>query len=93
MERSLYVVAYDVCHPRRLRNVREILKGYSTGGQKSVFECYLTAGEVKQVEAELAEAIDTEEDRVHIFIPDGRSRVHTLGLATPPRDPEFFYYG
>jgi hypothetical protein len=43
--RSLYLAAYDVADPRRLRAALGIVKGFSTGGQKSVHECFFTAGE------------------------------------------------
>jgi CRISPR-associated protein Cas2 len=73
--------------------VREFLKGYSTGGQKSVYECFLTDGELKYVKEMLGRLIDEEEDRVHIFTMDARSRTHTLGIAVQPNDPEYFYIG
>jgi CRISPR-associated protein Cas2 len=91
--RRLYLIAYDICEPRRLNRVRELLKGYSTGGQKSVFECWCTAAELSEVTDSLRELIAAEEDRVHIFTLDGRSRPHTLGIAVPPSDPQFFYFG
>jgi CRISPR-associated protein Cas2 len=91
--RKLYLIAYDICEPRRLTQVRELLKGFSTGGQKSVFECWCTPAELKELTETLRETIIEKEDRVHIFTLDGRSRPHTLGIAVPPSDPEFFYFG
>ncbi len=91
--RRLYLIAYDITDEKRLNRVRELLKGYSTGGQKSVYECFLTEGEKGRVLAELEALIDPEEDRVHVFAMDGRSRTHTLGIAVQPRDPAFFYFG
>jgi CRISPR-associated protein Cas2 len=91
--RKLYLIAYDICEPGRLNRVRELLKGYSTGGQKSVYECWCTPAELHAVTASLRELIVEEEDRVHIFAMDGRSRPHTLGIAVPPSDPDFFYFG
>ncbi len=44
--RKLYIAAYDISNPRRLRQALKILKGYACGRQKSVFECYLTAGRI-----------------------------------------------
>jgi CRISPR-associated protein Cas2 len=93
MDRTLYLIAYDITDNRRLTNVRHLLKGYSTGGQKSVYECFLTDGELHEVSEELARLIDEASDRVHIFIMDGRSRTHTLGIALQPKDPEYFYVG
>lgn len=93
MARSLYVIAYDVTDQYRLAQVREFLKGYSTGGQKSVYECFLTAGELKDVVACLGVLIDHSEDRLHVFSLDGRSRTHALGIALQPNDPEFLFIG
>lgn len=93
MKRGFYIVAYDISDERRLNRVREYLKAFSTGGQKSVYECFLTEGELLEVWRGLEGLIDPQEDRVHCFRLDGRSRVHTLGIAVPPKDPEFFYFG
>ncbi|RMH08538.1 MAG: CRISPR-associated endonuclease Cas2, partial [Nitrospirae bacterium] len=79
--RRLYLIAYDVSDMRRLHRVREFLKGYSTGGQKSVYECWLTPAEHQEVLATLKTLIDPQHDRVHIVVLDGRSRPHTLGIA------------
>ena len=43
MKRHLYLWAYDISCNRSRRQVREILRGYAVGGQKSLFECWLTA--------------------------------------------------
>ncbi len=93
MERSLYLIAYDIREPYRLNAVRRFLKGYSTGGQKSVYECFLTDGELKFVSSKLGRLIVHDEDRVHIFSLDGRSRTHVLGIAAQPKDPAYFYVG
>jgi CRISPR-associated protein Cas2 len=93
MERMLYLIAYDITNDGRLNRVRQFLKGYSTGGQKSVYECFLTDGELRYVKRKLERLIDDEDDRVHIFTMDGRSRTHALGIAVQPKDPEYFYIG
>ena len=91
--RRLYLIAYDVTDPRRLNKVRELLKAYSTGGQKSVYECWLSETEFTEVIETLRRLIAPDEDRVHVFALDGRSRPQTLGIAVPPADPAFFYFG
>ncbi len=93
MERTLYLIAYDITNDGRLNHVRHFLKGYSTGGQKSVYECFLTDGELRYVKKKIERLIDEDEDRVHIFTMDGRSRTHALGIAVQPKDPEYFYIG
>ncbi|MEW6108112.1 MAG: CRISPR-associated endonuclease Cas2 [Nitrospirota bacterium] len=93
MNRTLYIVAYDITGEKRLNRVRFFLKGYSTGGQKSAYECFLTDGELSHVRENLRRMIVEEEDRVHIFQMDGRSRTHVLGIAVQPKDPDYFYVG
>lgn len=93
MQRRLYIVAYDIRENRRLNSVRHFLKGYSTGGQKSVYECFLTHGELRQVTERLHDLIEEEEDRLHVFTMDGRSRTHIIGIAVQPKDPSYFYFG
>lgn len=91
--RRLYLIAYDIADPARLNQVRELLKAYSTGGQKSVYECWCTPAELTEVTDALRQMIVPEEDRVHIVRLDGRSQPHTLGIAVAPSDPSFFYFG
>jgi CRISPR-associated protein Cas2 len=93
MNRMLYLIAYDIREDKRLNSVRYFLKGYSTGGQKSVYECFLTDGEIKFVMSRLRMLILEIEDRVHIFRMDGRSKTHAIGIAVQPKDPEYFYIG
>lgn len=93
MDRTLYIIAYDITSDDRLNRVRFFLKGYSTGGQKSAYECFLTDGELKFVRNNLEGFILDDEDRVHIFQMDGRSKTHVLGIAVQPKDPEYFYIG
>jgi CRISPR-associated protein Cas2 len=93
MNRTLYLIAYDMTDDRRLNRIRHFLKGYSTGGQKSVYECFLTDGELKFVTSRLGRMIFMLEDRVHIFQLDGRSRPHVFGIALAPKDPSYFYIG
>jgi len=93
IERDLYIAAYDVASPRRLRAVLKLIKQYATGGQKSAYECFLSAWEKRKLLADLREVIDPDEDRVLLIRLDPRSRVHTLGIAEAPSDPLFFYCG
>lgn len=93
MNRKLYLIAYDISDEKRLNRVRHFLKGYSTGGQKSVYECFLTEAELHFVQIKLKALIDESVDRIHIFSMDARSRTHTLGIATQPHDPSYFYIG
>lgn len=82
--RTLYLVCYDIAKPRRLYRVHRLLLAYRVGGQKSFFECWMTAAELRMVQTALGELIDPEADRVHIFQLDPRLPTDRLGLATAP---------
>jgi CRISPR-associated protein Cas2 len=92
-KRTLYVAAYDICEPRRLREALQVLRGYASGGQKSVFECFLTDAEKKALVAEIRAVMDESEDRFLLLRLDPRSKVQVLGIAVQPQDPEFYYVG
>ncbi len=81
MQRTVYIVAYDVSsHPRRDR-VRRCLKAYRVGGQKSVPEVWVTPAELQQLRASLDALIAPAEDRLHLVALDPRSLPRSLGQA------------
>ncbi len=92
-KRILYIAAYDICDPRRLREALHVLRGYACGGQKSVFECFLTAAEKRELLVGIRAVMDEGEDRFLLLRLDPRSRVQTLGIAVEPADPDFFFVG
>jgi CRISPR-associated protein Cas2 len=81
--RTLYLVCYDIASPKRLYQVHKFLLGYKIGGQKSFFECWLTAGELRDVRRGLAERLKESDDRAHIFQLDPRQKISCLGTAQP----------
>jgi len=88
--RSLYLACYDVREPRRLRAALHLVKGYATGGQKSVHECFLTDGEKADLLHDMAYVLE-EEDSFLLLRLDPRARVLTLGKAIEPADEPYFY--
>jgi len=90
--RILYLAAYDVTDPDRLQAALRVLKGYACGGQKSVFECFLTERERRELVAEARAVLDLTHDRF-LLLPLGDITVRTLGIAIPPGDPDFYYVG
>ncbi len=91
--RPLHLVAYDIADPGRLHRVHDAVMAYSTGGQKSVHECWLSPGELAALRRALAGLIDPQEDSVLFLRLDPRMGVHALGIAVKPRDEPFFYVG
>ena len=93
MPRSLYLVAYDITHPRRLAQALKTVRAYATGGQKSVHECWLEPGELAVLKRDLEAVIDIHDDSVLLVRLDPRLKPRTLGIARPPADPSFFFVG
>lgn len=91
MDRRLYLAAYDIANPRRLRLALELVKGYATGGQKSAYECWLSDHEKAGLLLDMAMTLDEQQDSFLLIGLDPRSRVQTLGTAEPPANPDTFY--
>lgn len=62
-----YLVAYDICHPKRLRKVAHICEDFGFRRQYSVFLCRLTPRDLVRLKARLFELINLKEDQV-LFI-------------------------
>lgn len=81
MARDLYLIAYDICNPRRLNRVCRYLTGYKVGGQKSVFEIWATPAELGNIQSELDQLMDPDEDRLHILRLDPRMKPQCFGQS------------
>ena len=92
-QRALYIAAYDISSDTRLRDALRVLKGYASGRQKSVFECFLTEGEKRALVAEVRAVLDRDEDRFFLLRLEPRGTVHTLGKAVRPLDLAWYYVG
>jgi CRISPR-associated protein Cas2 len=92
-QRTLYIAAYDVSDPGRLRDALKVLKGYASGRQKSVFECFLTEAEKRGLLAQVRAVLDRYEDRFLLVRLDPRAKIRVRGKAVKPADPPWFYVG
>ena len=68
--RTTYIVCYDICDPKRLREVFKTMRAWGDHLQFSVFECRLTRSELVTLRAELAEIIHYDDDQV-LFVDLG----------------------
>ena len=66
-DRTRYLLAYDVRHPRRLRRVHRLASDFGEPLQYSVFVCDLTGVELISLRQKLLEEIKTTEDSIGIF--------------------------
>jgi CRISPR-associated protein Cas2 len=62
--RNSYVVSYDICDPKRLRQVFKAMRAWGDHLQLSVFECQLTQMDLVRLRAALAGIIHHDEDQV-----------------------------
>ncbi len=91
--RDFYLAAYDVTDPHRLQAALHVLKGYACGGQKSVFECFLTGRERQALLVEMRGVLEVGEDRFLLLPLPGYRGARVLGIAIQPSDPDFYYVG
>lgn len=92
-QRNLYLAAYDISHMRRARAILHVVRGYATGGQKSVHEAFLTASEKGDLIQQVALLMDEETDRFFLLRLDPRTPTRLLGAGRAPADPGYFFVG
>ena len=92
-KRALFLAVYDVASPSRRRQVHLAVKAHASGGQKSVYECFLTPTEHRALSKRARRLIDEREDRFALLRVEERAKSILLGIATPPAGPNFYYVG
>ena len=60
----LWIVAYDVADPKRLRRVAKTVEAFGTRQQKSVFEAALSPDERQRLQRRLALQVRADQDHV-----------------------------
>lgn len=88
---AVYLVCYDICDPKRLRQVHKVTVDHGARLQLSVYECDLTPVQLARLKMELADIIHHREDQV-LFIHLGPRSSSTLAridsLGRPYHPPE-----
>ncbi len=79
-QRRLYLVLYDITDVSLQERVRALVCAHAVSRQKSFYECWLTAGEVRTLLADI-ELILREDDRCHCFELDPRMLNLLVGAA------------
>ncbi len=93
MKRRLYLAAYDISSASRLRAALYFLKGFASGRQKSVFECFLTMPERKELVTGISNIIEPDEDRFLLLPLAYGAGIETLGRGVAPSDESYYYIG
>ena len=78
-----YIVAYDICDPKRLRKVAQACEDFGFRRQYSVFLCRLTATNLVRLKSRLYDIIDLQEDQV-LFIPVCNRCAHAIEALGRP---------
>ena len=89
MSRTLYLVAYDICDPRRLARVGRYFQSYRVAGQKSVPEIWVTPAELQSIRCDMDRLLDTSKYRLQLIALDPRMRRRCLGKAVTFSTPFF----
>jgi len=87
--RNVYLVAYDVRDPKRLRKIHRALRGFGGTLQFSIFHCELTPKEKQLLIGDVSDIIHHHEDRVllvDVGPRDGRAKraIEILGSQHLP---------
>lgn len=82
----LYVVAYDVCCPKRLRKVANVCEDYGIRVEKSVFECDVRPEDFESLWIELMDVIDEDKDAIIAYRICGSctNEVESIGCVIRP---------
>ncbi|QDV20615.1 CRISPR-associated endoribonuclease Cas2 [Gimesia panareensis] len=64
--RSVYLISYDICSPKRYRKIYPIMCGHGDAVQYSVFKAELTEMELHSLKELLWPLLNHSEDRVMI---------------------------
>ncbi|MDL1971910.1 MAG: CRISPR-associated endonuclease Cas2 [Deltaproteobacteria bacterium] len=91
MERTLFIISYDIEDDKRRNTMRRFLSDYGYRVQKSVFECFLTKEMLAEVKKGIKRIIDKKEDRVRIYqiCRACRKRAEISGFTEVPEEEEF----
>lgn len=88
----LVLVVYDIRDDKRRTKLSKFLEGYGRRVQLSVFECFLSLEEMRQLHERVQKRVKLEEDNVRFYwiSREAVSRVLTIGSETP--EPEATHY-
>jgi CRISPR-associated protein Cas2 len=92
IQRRLYLVCYDIADNKIRQGVHRIVRTYSSGGQKSAYECYLSISEQHTLN-KLVE-IQLEPDDSFVIQPIiTPNEIRVLGVALRPINSSFTLVG
>ncbi|AFY61925.1 CRISPR-associated endonuclease Cas2 [Synechococcus sp. PCC 6312] len=73
----LYIIAYDIPCNKRRKKVSDLLEGYGTRVQYSVFECILSNKKYCELKRRLLKRVNVNEDHLR-FYPLSKHTLETI---------------
>ncbi len=88
----LVLVVYDIPHDQRRLKLSNFLEGYGRRVQYSVFECFLSLEEMRQLHQTVKKKVKPAEDNVRFYwlSQSAVSQVLTIGSPPPEKPPEVY---
>jgi CRISPR-associated protein Cas2 len=89
------VISYDIVEDKRRMQVFKLLKGYGTHVQYSVFECYLSTGQLASIGRELRAIINLDTDSVRCYVLDtiAVQHIQIIGIGRVSSDEPYYLVG
>lgn len=88
----MVVVVYDISDNKRRVKLSNFLEGYGHRIQFSVFECFITLDEMRQLYQKVKKLVSPKEDNVRFYwiSNDALSIVLTIGSEKPEPPPKYY---
>jgi CRISPR-associated protein Cas2 len=88
----LVVVVYDIPDDKRRTKLSNFLEGYGRRVQFSVFECFLTLEEMRELHVKVRKLVKPAEDKVRFYwiSQEAIERVLTIGGELPQPPPNYY---
>ncbi|KYC40383.1 CRISPR-associated protein Cas2 [Scytonema hofmannii PCC 7110] len=88
----LVLVVYDIPNDKRRTKLSNFLEGYGRRVQFSVFECFLSLEEMRELYEKVKKLVKPVEDNVRFYwiSQEAVSRVLTIGGETPQPPPKYY---
>lgn len=80
--RSVYLVAYDICDDKRVKQIFKIMRGFGEHLQYSVFRCELSDANLVRMKSTLTDAIKHDSDQILIFRLGPADGTYTVQMET-----------
>lgn len=88
----MVVVVYDISNDKRRVKLSNFLEGYGHRIQFSVFECFISLEEMRQLHQKVKKLVLPKEDNVRFYwiSNDALSIVLTIGSQKPEPPPQYY---